>query len=123
LVEADFERRTAHLRVATGDRVEVTFDSVWDDEIQQALRQETSVVGDVIYDPAAQKAVAVHLRQLTRGEQLTAGLEPGPSATLSIQEIARQSGVGPVEDPSALYLDSIEDAELGEFLEAVVHAG
>lgn len=120
LVEADFERRTAHLRTGTGDRVEVTFQPEWDDEIQQALRLETSVVGDVIYDASTQRAVAIHLRQLTRGEQLTAGLEPGDfAATLSISELARRSGIHAVKDPATLRLRGLTTAEIDAFMSAV----
>jgi hypothetical protein len=122
LVEADFERHTAHLRTATGDRVEVAFEALWDEEVHQALRQEASVVGEVIYDAVTQRAIAVHLRRLTRGEQLTAGLVPGEAATLPIEEIARQTGLKAVSDPAMLYLDEIDDAELDAFFAAVGHA-
>lgn len=122
LVEADFERRTAHLRTATGDRVEVTFDAAWDDEVHQALRHETSIVGEVIYEVESQRAVAIHLRKLNRGEQLTAGLEPGAPQTLRIEEIAHQTGITPLSDPSGLYLAGLSPEEGDAFLAALSDA-
>lgn len=119
LVEADFERRTAHLRTATGDRVEVSFDADWDDEVHQALRRETSIVGEVIYEADSQRAVAIHLRTLTRGEQLSAGLDPGTAPTIGIEEIARQTGVRPISSALQIGIPDLTPEEGDAFIAAL----
>lgn len=122
LVEADFERDTAHLRTLTGDRITVTFGREWEDLIQEALRQEASVIGEVTYDPQTARAESVHLRRLTRGEQLHAGLVPGDfRETQPILEMARQARLAPLRSTSELAIDDASNAETEAFLAALEH--
>jgi hypothetical protein len=119
LVEADFEHHTAHLRTVSGDRIEVRFDPEWEDLIQEALRQEASIAGEVAYDPATALAKSVHLRRLTQAEQLHAGLHPGEFRhTIAVQELASQAGIQPIEDGSQLAIDAPED-EVDRFMAAL----
>lgn len=70
LFEANFEKNTARLRSPARQVVDVTFDDEHADDIQAALRQHTSLRGEVIYDPATQAVQRVIVRELVHGEQL-----------------------------------------------------
>lgn len=75
LVEADFERKTAHVRTPTGDLVELVFDDDLADVIYEALRRRSEFLGDVTYDQGTNSIRSVRLRGVTRAEQLLLGDE------------------------------------------------
>jgi hypothetical protein len=106
LVEADFERRTARLRTPTEAGVEVSFSDEQADEIQAALRQRSSVRGDVLYDPKNHSAKSVRLTEIVSGiEQLV--IDPGEFWNeLSFDALAKRQGSGRPVD-----LDELYDAE------------
>jgi hypothetical protein len=76
LFEADFERDTAHLRAPDGASVAVRFGAELSDEIHRALRQRTSLVGEVHYDPVTNHAISIRLREISRPAQLRIDLAP-----------------------------------------------
>jgi len=119
LVEADFERRTARLRTPTEAGVEVTFSEAQADDIQAALRQSSTVRGDVSYDPKTHTAKSVRLTEIVRGiEQLA--LNPGDFwRELTFDELAEQQGSGRPVDPDELYDDEATDAERDAFMAAI----
>jgi len=120
LVEADFERNTARLRTAGGQGVSVRFEPNLADGIQEALRRQTELVGEVTYDPRAFEASSVSLKRIVRSEQLTMGFEPGEFWTArSISELADVGGIEPVEDVDVLRDDGASDDEVDRLLAAI----
>jgi hypothetical protein len=118
LVEADFERHSARLRTPAGGRVDVTFGQEWDALIQEALRSDAVLAGEVVYDPETSLAKSVHLRRLEHAEQLQAGLLPGEfKKTVAVDQLARETGIQAF-DPGSAVLD-ITDAEADAFLAAL----
>lgn len=111
LVEADFERRTARLRTPTEDAVEVAFSDDQADEIQAALRQSSTVRGDVSYDAKTHTAKSVRLTKIVRGiEQLA--LDPSEFWNdLSFEDLAARQASGRPVDPDELYDDGATDGE------------
>ena len=118
LFEADFERRTAKLRTPTGV-VEVSFSEEHDNPIHAALRQNSTVQGEVFYDPRTHIAKTVELRSITRGiEQLA--IDPGAFwRELSISDLARQQGSGRPADPESLYDADATEEERNAFMAAM----
>jgi hypothetical protein len=119
LFEANFERRTAILRTATHDAVEVAFSEDQEETIQSALRQTSTVRGDVTYDPKTNMAKNVRLTEIVLGvEQLT--LDPGDFwRELSFDELAERQHAGAVVDPSSLYDADASDADRDAFMAAL----
>jgi hypothetical protein len=118
LFEADFEKRTARLRTPTGT-VDVSFDAEHDDAIQTALRQSSTVRGDVVYDPQTQSARSVRLNEVVRGiEQLV--LDVGAFwRELSLDELAAQQGTGRPIDPERLIDHEASAPERDAFMVAI----
>lgn len=120
LVEADFEKHTARLRTAAGQGITVRFEPELADSIQEVLRRQTELVGEVAYDPQTMEARSVKLREIVRSEQLTMGLEAGEFwAARSIGELAAERGVGPVEDVDVLRDHEASDEEVDRVLAAL----
>jgi hypothetical protein len=120
LFEANFEQRTAKLRLLTGQEVRVTFTAEHDEEIYRVLRGTTSLRGDVTYDPATAAARRIDVTNLEPPEQLTAGLELGDfwsSATLD--QLADEQDVAPVTDLAGLVDHEATDEEVEAFLQAI----
>jgi hypothetical protein len=120
LVEADFEKRTARLRTPTEPAVVVDFSEELDDEIQAALRQPTTLRGEVVYDPKTNTARAVHVRELLRGEQLILGVDPTEFwQALSFEELARRQASGKPVNPEALYDEDATSEERDAYMSAL----
>jgi hypothetical protein len=119
LFEANFERRTALLRTPTEAAVEVTFSDDQADLIQAALRQNSTVRGDVTYDPKSHIAKSVRLTEIVRGiEQLA--LDPGEFwRELSFEELAERQGSGRPVDPDALHDEDASAEERDAFIAAL----
>ena len=111
LVEADFERRTARLRTPTDTAVEVTFSDEQADDIQAALRQSSTVRGEVRYDPKTHTAKSVRLTELVRGiEQLA--LDPDQFwSELSFQDLVERQASGRAVETRDLYDATASDEE------------
>jgi hypothetical protein len=111
LVEADFERHTARLRTPTEAGIDVAFSDDQADDIQAALRQSSTVRGDVLYDAKTHTAKSVRLTEIVRGiEQLV--LDPGEFwRELSFEDLAERQGSGRPADPDALYDAEATDDE------------
>lgn len=116
LVEADFESLRAHLRTVTGDRVSVDFDSDLADEIQDALRHQTELAGEVTYDPATGRAKSVRLRELTRAEQLVIDIDVDFWQTPSVDDLAAEQGTEPATVWDKYRGPSLSDDEVDEML-------
>jgi hypothetical protein len=120
LVEADFESNTARLRIPTGERVAVSFDDDLADAIQEALRRQAQLVGEVTYDEAESRATAVRLREITRADQLAIGLEPGQFwRHPTVEQLAREQGIQAIIDLGLLRDDEASDEEIDAFLAAL----
>jgi hypothetical protein len=119
LFEADFEKRTARLRTPTETSVEVSFLEAHDDAIQAALRQNSTVRGNVAYDSRNHVAKSVRLTEIVQGvEQLV--LDPGEFwRALSFEDLAERQGSGRPVDPGALYDDEATDEERDSFMAAI----
>jgi hypothetical protein len=119
LFEADFEKRTARLRTPAQAVVEIAFAPEHDDTIQMALRQSSTVRGDVVYDRHTHTAKSVRLTEVLRGiEQLV--LDPGEFwRELSFQELAEHQGSGRPVDPESLYDSGASDDERDAFMAAI----
>jgi hypothetical protein len=122
LVEADFERRTARLRTPIG-AVEVVFAPDHDEAIHTALRQSSTLRGEVVYDPHTHTAKSVRLSEVVRGlEQL----ELGPNRywrEASLDMLAAEQGVGQVVDLAQLYDSGATDEDREGFLAAIAEIG
>jgi len=70
LREADFDKRTARLRTATGEVVQVAFSAELEDAIQEALRARAQFEGVVTFDPVTALARRVDVRRITTPEPL-----------------------------------------------------
>jgi hypothetical protein len=118
LFEADFEKRTAKLRTPTQGAVEVAFEPDHDDAIQTALRQSSTIRGDVVYDPHTNTAKSVRLTEMVLGlEQLA--LEPGEFwRELSFEQLAEEQRSGEPIDPAVLYDTDATDDEREAFIAA-----
>src|SRR5262249_35355144 len=82
LVEADFERNTARLRLPAGSSVDVSFSAELSDDIHEALRSKARLVGVVQYNPRTSEVKSVLLRALHRtwGPSLRSGLNRSGTA-------------------------------------------
>ena len=120
LVEADFENFTARLRSPGGSKTTVAFPADLADEIQEALRAPARLRGEVRYDAKTSEARSIELRQLVRGAQLEIGLDPGEFwAARTVDQIAKEAGVGPVSDVEALRDDAASADEIDRMLAAL----
>lgn len=120
LFEADFESMSAKLRTPDGARVSVTFDDEQADDVYEALREHSQLIGEVTYDRRSARALSVDLRHITLAEQLRLGLETGDFwADQSIDELRRLHGVEPVEDPASLLAADMTDEEADSWMVAV----
>lgn len=117
LVEADFEKKTAHVRAATGDLVELVFDDDLADEIYEALRKRSEFEGDVTYDPVTNTARSVRLRRVTRTEQLLLGDEATEFwRDRTVDELIADQGKEPVVSFDDLRDESLTDEEFERFV-------
>lgn len=121
LVEADFERNTAHVRTLRGDLIDVIFDKDQADEIQEALRQQSAFEGEVTVDPITNSVKTVRLRQLVRTEQLILGEEEAGAfwRAPTFAELRARQGTAPVRSFDDLHDDSLSDEEFEEFFAAL----
>jgi hypothetical protein len=119
LFEADFERRTARLRTSTQGVVEILFAAEHDDNIQTALRQSSTVRGEVAYDPQTRLAKSVRLTKMLRGiEQLA--LDSGAFwREMSFEGLAADQGSGDVVDPVQLVDADASEQERDSFMAAI----
>jgi hypothetical protein len=119
LVEADFEKHTARLRTPTETAIDVSFSDEQADVIQAALRQRSTVRGDVAYDPTTNVARSVRLMEIVPGiEQLVLGASEFWQA-LSFEELAERQGSGRPVDPDGLYDPDATDEERDAFMAAI----
>lgn len=124
LVEADFEKRTARLRTPTEPAVQVAFDDDLADDIQDALRQQASFRGEVLYDPRSNVAKSVRLQRIERGEQLVLGLDPEEFwRARTFDDLARLQGAGQPADLNGLYDADATDEERDAFMAAISELG
>jgi hypothetical protein len=118
LVEADFEKNQARLRQPTGEAVNVTFGDELADDIQAALREPNTFVGDVTYNRQTGHASQVALRRVVGpGEQLTLpGLQFYRHRTVA--ELAAEQGLGEPQDLDSIRARTVDDDELAAFVAA-----
>jgi len=103
LFEANFETNTARLRTPGGQQLDVLFSFELADAIQEGLRRQAELVGEVSYDPKTMEARSVDLHKIVRSEQLSMGLETSDFwSTPTISEISEARGLGPVTDMATL---------------------
>jgi hypothetical protein len=119
LVEADFERMTAHVRTATTELVELIFDEDLADRIYDALRQRSEFEGDVAYDPITNSIKSVRLRRVTRSEQLLLGDEATAFwRDRTAEDLVDEQEKEPVTSFSGLRDPSLSDEEFDSFVAA-----
>lgn len=115
LYEADFEERTARLRLPDGEPVTVSFRPELADQIHQALRSRTWVEGVVRYHPRTSRAVSVELRALGRDSQL-----PVDTAAFwrsdSFADLQAVQGVTGMVIPADVAIRDLTPAERAAFL-------
>lgn len=120
LVEADFEKRTARLHTATQPSVQVDFPEDLDDEVYAALRQPTTLRGEVAYDPTTHMARTVAVTAIDHGAQLPLAAETEEYwSERSFEDLARRQGTGQPLDPDSLYDPEATDAERDAFMAAI----
>jgi len=124
LYEANFESRTAKLRSAAGGSVEVTFSEVHEDDIQQALRHDTTLVGDVVYDQKEHVVRSVTIRAVERGEQMILGLDADEFWVVrSFDDLAAVQGSTTPVDADSLYDPEATEEERRAFMAALNELG
>ncbi len=106
LYEANFETSTAKLRTSRHELVEVRFAVDVADQIKDALRNPTTLVGEVTFDSKENRAISVEVRQVERPYQL--GLEDFWT-TPTVADLLTTQGVEPIMDPSVLIVPEISD--------------
>ena len=118
LVEANFERFTAQVRTPEAQLVEVVFEDDQSDEVQDALRQQSSFEGEVEVDPITRGVKSIRLRQMTRVEQMILGAEEAGAfwRSPSFSELQATQDTRPVTSFEGLRDGSLTDAEFDEFL-------
>lgn len=120
LFEANFEKRTAQLRLPTGQSVTVSFNDELADAVKEALRERAHVEGVVAYNVESAEALSIELRSVRRAEQQELGLIGGEFwRERSLEELAAEQGVEPLADPDELRDDEATDEEVAAFLEAL----
>jgi hypothetical protein len=120
LVEADFERHTAHVRTPMGELVELQFDDEQEETIYEALRQRSEFEGDVRYDLVTNSIKSVRLRRVIRTEQLIFGEDAGEFwRSVSFSELSERQGTGVISSFDELQDDTLSDEEFAAFLAAV----
>lgn len=92
LREADFDRRTARLRTPLGESVSVSFPAELDGEIQAALRQQTSLVGEATYDPVTSTVRHVSIRAVATQDILPTS-EGDFWNPISVADLVAEQGV------------------------------
>jgi hypothetical protein len=97
LFAANFETRRAQLRLSGGELVSVEFADDLADAIQDALRQQSDLVGEVKIDPHARVATSVVLRKITKTEQLLVGANEFWTE-FTIADLIEEQGVRAAED-------------------------
>ena len=101
LREADFDRGTARLHLATGETVGVDFSAEHADDIQEALRGQAVFEGIITFDPTTTTVQRVELRRISNPEPLPFD----PSAfwqPTSVERLAEAQGVLPASFESPL---------------------
>jgi hypothetical protein len=120
LVEADFENLTAKLRSPAGAKTNVSFPADLADDIYEALRAPARLRGEVRYDPKTAEAKSIDLSEIERGDQLTIGLDPGEFwHHQTLEELAAQAGVAPVNVVESLRDESASDDEIDRLIAAL----
>jgi len=119
LVEADFERNTARLRLPAGSSVDVSFSAELSDDIHEALRSKARLVGAVQYNPRTSEVKSVLLRALHRtwGTQLALGSESFWDSPTFAELQDAQGTTGQVT-MSDLAMTDLTDDERAAFLAA-----
>lgn len=116
LVEADFEKRTAHLRSPSG-RVAMEFEPQQADAIHSALRHQASVTGITEQDERTHEIRSIKVQEITTAEQLATGLLAGQFwDDRSVEERGREQGIA---HPQRLE-DLADRAASDEEIEAVM---
>lgn len=119
LVEADFERETGRLRTPTGHKIEIEFDASREDDMQDALRHEAEVTGEVRLDAKA-RPKSVRLQRIEMREQLELGIEAAElPPQRSIEDLASERHATPFERGQDLRLKSIRDDEIADYFAAL----
>lgn len=112
LVEADFEKGTARLQPTIGSPVIVRFPADLADDIHAALRQPSELEGVVSYHPTTATAVAVDLRAVTRGVQLSLGIDSEDFwRTWTLSELQVKQGTSGIFDVRELGDPGLSDEE------------
>jgi len=118
LMEADFERHTARLRLGTGEAVVVTFGEDLADDIQRVLREPNMFSGEVSYDASSGQATRVLVRAVA---------PPAPQLAIPVEqfrehrtvaELAEEQGIHAPQNLAALRSREIDDGELAAFVAA-----
>lgn len=124
LVEADFEKRTARLKTQLGEDVVVTFDESLAGDIHWALPpghepgRPIRFQGHVTYDARTSAARSVTVRSIEAGEQLAMPVTDVFWWRPTVDDLAHEQGVRPV-DSRSLFNDTIDDDEAAALLSAL----
>jgi hypothetical protein len=120
LVEADFERHSAHVLTADQRRVAVTFSEDQADEIQMWLRRPGEMEGRIEYDARSGTALALELRRIVHPVQIQAILLSEEFFRhRGVAELAVDQGVSAIHDVDALADMNATQEELAAFLDAL----
>jgi hypothetical protein len=119
LVAADFESRTARLRIADGSAVSVAYDESLADAIHRALRDQARLEGMVRYDAETGQARSVHVVTITRPDELF-GIDANAfGRTHSFDELQQMQGVSGFVDDAELFDAEASEAERREYVEII----
>jgi hypothetical protein len=120
LVEADFERHTAHVLTSDQRRVAVTFTEDQADEIQTWLRRPGELEGRIEYDARSGTALTIELRRIVHPVQIQAILESEEFFRhRTVAELAAEHHVSAIHDVDALADKGATQEEMAAFLDAL----
>jgi len=126
LLELDTEEEKLHCRLkpSIGDNITCKYDEELTAQLIRHVRQFVKVRGDASFDPMTNKITFIHIKDIEPIPELSGeGISILPSPIFwkgkSIEELANEQGVYPIDDLSKLGKDWPEDTDFDSFMEAV----
>jgi len=120
LFEADFERRSARLRTSGRRVVNVQFSEEFADDIQEVLRRQAQLRGQVHYNETTGEATRIEVQRVIRTEQLLLGVEPDEFwSHPTVADLIRQHSGKIASTRQDIFDADATDQEQQDFLNAI----
>lgn len=120
LFEADFERRTARIRTSGRRVVNVQFAEELADEIQEVLRRQAQLRGQVHYNETTGEATRIEVQRVIRTEQLLLGVQADEFwSHPTVDELIRQHSGRIASKRQDIFDADATEQEQQDFLNAI----